>query len=156
MDRAAFWTQAFRSNQRVLGRNVDGLTDEMAQSEPAPGVTSPAWALGHMVYARQGLMALIGSDPQADPAWKASYARATPGGGAHLPLSQLVEAYRATEGPLTAALAAVADWQRPTHHPALGQELPLEEVVSFMCMHESYHLGQFGIFRKLLGLGGAL
>jgi uncharacterized damage-inducible protein DinB len=156
MERNELWRKAFGGNLMLLDRNLPGLTDEMAAANPAPGVSAPAWVLGHITHARFGLMALIGSDPQPDPIWKSTYTRATDGHGSHLPFAGLVEAFKASDGPLAGAFQAVTDWEKPTLNPGLRVEQPLEQVVSFMYMHECYHLGQIGIFRKLLGLPGTM
>lgn len=156
MERGKLWRNAFGGNLKLLELNLPGLTDDLAAVPPAAGVAAPAWVLGHLIHARFGLMALLGAPPQVDPIWKGTYARKTDGLGTHLPLSGLVEAFNATDGPLKAAFLAVEDWEKPTLNPGLRIEQPLEQVVSFLYMHECYHLGQFGIFRKLLGLPGAV
>lgn len=156
MERSKLWRMAFAGNLRLLDMNLPGFGDDLAARPPAAGVSAPAWVLGHLVHARFGLMMLVGADPQPDPVWKATYARKTDGIHAHLPLTGLVEAFKASDGPLQAAFEAVADWEKPTMNPGLHIEQPLEQVVSFMYMHECYHLGQFGIFRKLLGLPGTV
>jgi uncharacterized damage-inducible protein DinB len=38
----------------------------------------------------------------------------------------------------------------------VGTEQPLEQVLTFLFMHECYHLGQIGLIRKLHGLPGAI
>lgn len=156
MERSKLWRMAFGGNLKLLELNLPGLSDEQAAVHPAPGVSAPAWVLGHLVHARYGLMGLMGGTFHPDAVWKDTYARHSEGAGAHLPLSRLVEAFQATDGPMKEALLAIEDWDRPTPNPGLGVDQPLEQVVSFMYMHECYHLGQFGIFRKLLGLAGAV
>lgn len=156
MERGKLWRTAFGGNIKLLELNLPGLTDGLAAVPPAAGVATPAWVLGHIIHARFGLMALLGAPPIVDPIWKSTYARHSDGLGTHLPLSELVDAFNGTDSAMKAALLAVEDWDKPTLNPGLRVEQPLEQVVSFLYMHECYHLGQFGIFRKLLGLAGAV
>lgn len=156
MERSKLWHTAFGGNFALLDRNLVGLTNEMAAVHPAPGISGAGWLMGHLVHARHGLMSWIGAKPNPDPIWKATYGRHSEGSGNHLPFPDLVEAFKATNGPMKEAFLAVGDWDLPTFHPPLGVELPVEQVVSFMFMHECYHLGQIGIVRKLLGLPGAV
>ncbi len=156
MEPGKLWRSAFKGNLRLLELNLPGLEDGLAAGPPAPGVSAPAWVLGHLVYARHLVLRYLGAPGEADPIWKATYGRHSDGSRAHLPLSALVEAFRGTDEALKEALLAVSDWERPTLNLAIDQEQPLEQVVAFMHMHECYHLGQFGVFRKLLGLSGGL
>ncbi len=67
-----------------------------------------------------------------------------------------MEAFKATDAPFKAAIQAIDDWDRPTPNPATKTDQPLEQVMAFLFSHESYHLGQLGLIRKLLGLKGAV
>lgn len=156
MERGKLWRTAFGGNVRLLELNAAGLTEELAAKRPASGVASAAWIVGHLVATRRRILKLLGGQPAEDPAWEQHYARGGPGSPAHLDWAALVEAFRATDPALKAAFQDLADWDRPTLNPALGTEQPLEQVLAFLFMHESYHLGQIGLVRKLHGLPGAI
>ena len=156
MERGKLWRTAFGNNVRLLELNGAGLTPELAAKRPANGVASAAWIVGHLVMTRQRILTLLGASLPEDPAWGKHYARGGPGASAHLDWAGLVEAFRATDLALKAAFQALADWDRPTLNPAMGAEQPLEQVLTFLYMHECYHLGQIGIIRKLHGLPGAI
>lgn len=156
MERGKLWRTAFGGNVRLLELNSAGLTEELAAKRPASGVASAAWIVGHLVATRRRILKLLGGQPTEDPAWELHYARGGPGSPAHLDWAALMEAFRATDPALKAAFQDLADWDRPTLNPALGQEQPLEQVLAFLFMHESYHLGQIGVVRKLHGLPGAI
>jgi hypothetical protein len=156
MDRGELWHSTFSTDLRLLERNLQGFTAELAAARPAPGLSSVAWLLGHLTAYRRGILRTLGAPLPEDPAWAEHYQRGGDGTSAHLPLEGLVAALMATDGPLGEAFLAVQDWDRPTLNPAVGAEWPLERVVSFAHMHESYHVGQVGFARKLQGLPGAL
>ncbi len=156
MERGKLWRTAFGNNLRLLELNGAGLTPELAAKRPASGVASAAWIVGHLVNARRRIVRLVGGPVLEEPAWEQHYARGGPGATAHLDWAGLVAAFQATDQDLKAAFQLVSDWDRPTTNPALGMEQPLEQVLSFLFMHECYHLGQIGLIRKLHGLPGAI
>ena len=156
MERGKLWRTAFGNNVRLLELNSVGLTAELAAQRSASGVASAAWIVGHLVSSRRRIVKLAGGSLSEDPIWEQHYARGGPGASAHLDWAGLVEAFRATDLALKTAFQQLADWDRPTLNPALGVEQPLEQVLSFLFMHECYHLGQIGVIRKLHGLPGAI
>ena len=156
MERGKLWRTAFGNNVRLLELNGAGLTPELAARRAASGVSSAAWILGHLVSTRRRIIKLAGGVLPEEPVWEQHYARGGPGATAHLEWPALVEAFRAADQALKEAFLQVADWDRPTLNPAIGVEQPLEQVLSFLFMHECYHLGQIGVIRKLLGLPGAI
>jgi uncharacterized damage-inducible protein DinB len=155
MERGHLWRSCFKGSLYMLDLNSAGLTDELAARRPAEGVASPAWILGHLVKTRRGILKLLGAPQPEDPVWDA-YGRHTEGDQGGLAYSALVEAFKATDAPFKAAIQAIDDWDRPTPNPATKTDQPLEQVMAFLFSHESYHLGQLGLIRKLLGLKGAV
>jgi uncharacterized damage-inducible protein DinB len=156
LERGKLWRSAFGNNLRLLELNGAGLTHELAAKRPASGVASAAWIVGHLVNARRRIVKLVGGTVLEEPAWEQHYARGGPGATPHLDWAGLVSAFQATDPDLKTAFQQVADWDRPTINPALGTDQPLEQVLSFLFMHECYHLGQIGLIRKLHGLPGAI
>lgn len=155
MERGHLWRSCYKGSLAFLELNSAGLTDALAARRPAEGLASAAWILGHLVWTRRHLLGLLGAPPPEDPVW-APYGRRGDGVSGSLAYSDLLAAFRATDAPLKAALRAVPDWDRPTMNPGLKVEQPLEQVVAFLLSHESYHLGQIGILRRMLGLAGAI
>jgi uncharacterized damage-inducible protein DinB len=156
LERGKLWRTAFGNNLRLLELNGAGLTPELAAKRPANGVASAAWIVGHLINARRRIVKLVGGMVLEEPAWEQHYARGGPGATAHLDWPGLVAAFQATDQDLKVAFQQVVDWDRPTINPALGTDQPLEQVLSFLFMHECYHLGQIGLIRKLHGLPGAI
>jgi uncharacterized damage-inducible protein DinB len=155
MERGHLWRTCFKSSLAFLELNSAGLSDELAARRPAEGLASAAWILGHLVMTRRHILGLLGAPPAPDPVWE-PYGRRGDGVSGTLAYAELLAAFRATDAPLREALRAVPDWDRPTMNPGLKVEQPLEQVVAFLLSHESYHLGQLGVIRRLLGLAGAI
>ena len=155
MERSHLWYSAFKANHLVLERNLPDLTDALVRQRPAPGVACVGWTLGHLIRSRQGLLKLVGRPVPEDPSL-AAYGRGSTGAECDHDLADLVARFKATAEDLKVALLAVEDWDRPARNPALQADQALEQVVAFLFMHESYHLGQIGTARTLLGLPGTI
>ncbi len=156
MERGRVWRTAFKTNLNLLELNLPGLTDEVAAHRPGPGANSPAWLLAHVYGARKGLLALMGRPQPAEADLDPRAGRGGDGTAPEVPFSELMRRFRATDSLMKEAFQSVTDWDRPVKNPGLGFEQPFEDAVAFMYMHESYHLGQIGLARKLLGLPGAV
>ena len=156
MERGKVWRTAFKTSLGFLERNLEGLTDEVAAQGPGPGANSPAWLLAHVYGARKGILRLAGHPQAPDADLDPKAGRGGAGDAPAVPFSELMRRFRATDPLMKEAFLAVADWDRPVKNPGLGLQQPLEQVIAFMYMHESYHLGQIGLARKLLGLPGAV
>jgi uncharacterized damage-inducible protein DinB len=155
MERGHLWRSCFKGSLFMLDLNARGLSDELAAKRPAEGVASAAWILGHLVKTRRGILKLLGHPLPEDPVWE-PYGRHGDGVSGTLAFHELVEAFKATDGPLKEAIRAVEDWDRPTLNPGIKVEQPLEQVLAFLFSHENYHLGQLGVLRRLLGLEGSV
>lgn len=155
MERSRLWQTAFKTNLWVLEQNLPGFTEELIRRRPAEGIACPGWTLGHLLGSRRLVLKLLGR-PQPEDGSLACYGRGSTGGECGHALEELVSRLQATTGELGEALEAVGDWDRPARNPALQAEQPLEQVLAFLFMHESYHLGQVGLARKLLGLPGVI
>ena len=156
MERSKLWRSTFKTNQALLERNLGGYTDDLAARRPAPGSASPAWLMAHLIHARRGILALLGAPVTDDGGLGQDGSRGGDGETLHLPFSELVVLFQATDDLMKAAILAVEDWDRSVKNPGIGIEQPLEQALAFMHMHESYHIGQIGFCRKLLGLPGAI
>ncbi|HJV89436.1 MAG TPA: DinB family protein [Holophagaceae bacterium] len=155
MERSQLWQTAFKTNLWVLEHNLPGFTEALIRQRPVEGAACPGWLLGHLVGSRRLVLKLLGRPQPEDPSL-ACYGRGSTGAECGHSLAELVDRLKATTGLLEEALGAVEDWDRPALNPALQKEQPLEQVVAFLFMHDSYHLGQLGLSRKLLGLPGVI
>ncbi|MBS1766291.1 MAG: DinB family protein [Acidobacteria bacterium] len=156
MERSKVWHIAFKTNLGLLERNLEGLTDDLAVRQPGPGANSPAWLLAHVYGARKGMLRLAGCPQPVEADLDPKAGRGGDGKAPSVPFSELVRRFRATDPIMKACFLAVDDWDQMVKNPGLGVEQPLEQVIAFMYMHESYHLGQIGLARKMLGLPGAV
>ncbi|HPF69705.1 MAG TPA: DinB family protein [Candidatus Krumholzibacteria bacterium] len=159
---ARFLSIQFRYTSFVFGANLEGLTDEDALRQPAPGGNCINWVAGHIVHARAGLVRLVGGTPPYDADHYRRYERAsTPITSAAdaVALSRIRADFAATRGPLDAGLATLTDDRLADPAPFSPGNNPEETIgtlLAGLAFHEAYHTGQLGVLRRLAGADGAI
>lgn len=156
MERGKLWRTAYGTTLGLLERNLEGLTDELAVRRPGPAAASPAWLLAHVYMTRRLILKLLEMPQPKEEDLGTSGFRGSDGETVQVPFSELVRRFRATDELMKQAFMAVTDWERPSKNPDTGAEQPLEQTIAFLHMHESYHIGQIALGRKLLGLPGVI
>ncbi|HLO66857.1 MAG TPA: DinB family protein [Holophaga sp.] len=117
----------------------------------------PRWIAGHLALYRQSGLAMLGL-PRAEEPWMACFARGKSAADvpADLDMGKVLASFRA------AGEAMAGGWDALTAEALagpLGRTLPdgtstLADGLRFLAWHETYHLGQLGLFRKLAGKAG--
>jgi hypothetical protein len=155
-------TYQFGLTSRVLERNVADLSHEESLASPRPGGNCANWIVGHITRQRNSaLRMLTGQSPYPkeelspyDDRDGVPFSRETA-----LPFDELLHRFRSMQEPLVNAigrltpdaLAAKAPWS-PSGNP---NETMGSLLVSFV-FHESYHVGQTGVLRRVAGKPGAI
>lgn len=150
----------YRLNAMTLFANLDGVTAEQALVTPPGGGNSINWIVGHLVHTRNGLLDILG----AERLWAKGEADCYARGAADVdpselrPLDDLTRDFKATKAPLDAAIRsfdhAALDADGPHEFP--GGFKTVREAIAFLHFHESYHVGQIGFMRRIVGLPGAI
>jgi DinB superfamily len=143
----------FKLNNGLVGRSLDGLSDDDVWTRLAGTGNPIAWLVGHLAEARGRLLAELGV--AADPGWGGAFARGSAvGGRERYPSRAAIEAaWKATHGAMRDAFAALDQGRLshpPTRHAFPGVATLADEIGGF-AFHESYHVGQIGFIRKQLG-----
>ncbi len=142
---------------RTIGVNIEGITHEDSLVRPDGGGNCINWVLGHIVASRNGMLAMLGQPPYWSDEQVALYRRGSSGElptDGLKPLPALIEDLDASAARVRAALDAVDDAAlaatAPSGDRTIGQRL------AFLVFHESYHVGQIGVLRRLVGRPGAI
>jgi hypothetical protein len=147
----------FRFAHSALERNLDGVDEGECLASPETGGNCINWIVGHLLLSRDGVHALLG----LDPAWSPSMGSSDPyrrGATEFLteravPLSEL----RLALGRSQAAVIAALDQISPGRLAEQATEtMTVGERLAFLGFHESYHVGQTGLLRRVLGKAGAI
>ncbi len=136
----------FSINNSLLTKNLEGVSESVAMTRPGKG-NAIAWSLGHVVYWRQAMLGMLG----ASPVWADGYAEGFKGTSRDLPATidrpwpELLDAYRESHRLLIEALQKTPE---PAAETAKG-------LAQLQC-HETYHIGQIALARRVAGLPGVI
>ncbi len=119
----------------------------------------PRWLLGHITSIRHRLVGLVGLPPVA-AGWEASFQRGTtpkdiPG---DFNPAEVYRAFQVAGGLLAGRWEALTaeDLAKPMGRTMPDGSTTIGDGLRFLAWHETYHLGQLGIFRRLAGKPGAV
>lgn len=143
-------------NARMIDRCVgDFLPADWLVRDPAGH--DARWIAGHLVVYRRRLVAMMGLPPLSD-AWDTAFQKGSTPNGVPTDLDglQIVRAFHEAHAAMLPRWEALteADLARP-----LGRTLPdggdtIGAGLRFLAWHETYHLGQLGLLRRLVGKPG--
>ncbi len=142
--------------------NLEGVTDDEAFVQPQGG-NCLNWVAGHIVQHRAITLQLLGC-PFHFPFNKYTrYNRGTEpilkDGPKVVPLAEMVEDWAATKKDLLATLGTVNIdvLEKPAPFSPIGdEEETVGSLLAGLLFHESYHIGQLGLLRRMLGKDGAI
>lgn len=146
--KATLGSMLARSHRTVLQLTA-GLSEEAARERLVADGSSARWVVGHLVASRDFMLKTLGAERLQEASFSEAFGFGSkPEGEPDATLAELLAAYRETEAPLSAALAAVRaeDLVRPAGRTTVRQHFEL------LVWHEAYHLGQLMLYRRAAGL----
>lgn len=146
----------FGFNDKLLLGETQGFTDADWSWRPPTGGNAALWILGHVTRYRRAIRRRLG-EALPEASWEARYARGVSADG------PLASSAAELVPDLLASGRALAE-RIPTL-PAEALAAPFGSTfpdgattlcggLSFLYFHETYHLGQIGYLRRLLGKPG--
>lgn len=140
-------------NERLYNRALDGVSEVDVCRRVGSDANSILFVAGHLMNSRFGLAGVLGDDTP-NP-WPGMFSRgqAHRESAAYPSIDEIRAAWNDVSERFRARLETVTDAELAATSPF---EVPAEEqtvlgVIAFLAMHESYHIGQFSVMRKLLG-----
>jgi len=155
-------TRLFEFSYNVTRTNAEGLDHEDSLRQPQPGGNCLNWVLGHIICSRHEMLVLLGESPFWSEAQTKTYQRGSDpivDASAALPFERLLADFDRTQEILRQTLAALTPEQLSAPLPADRNPFRLDsvgEMLAAFSFHESYHAGQTGILRRLVGREGAI
>jgi uncharacterized damage-inducible protein DinB len=147
-------------NHYVIHKNVEGLSHADTLIQPQPAGNCMNWVLGHIVRTRNEAIEILGPKPLLPPEKFATYTTSPIREGARaVRFEELLRDYDALQQPWAEALRAVtpAAWAKPApFSPTGNKNESLGSLVATLVFHESYHAGQIGLLRRLVGKPGVI
>ena len=146
-------SQIFRRNEALLAKAIEGLNTEQWSTRPGECSNSALWIVGHMVWARSRALKLLGTSWTAP--WLQQFERgAKPTEAVKYPQAdEILLAWEelSTIFPLALEAAHSEAMAAPAPEPSPSFDGTVGGMVSFLAMHETYHVGQVVYVRRLLG-----
>ena len=143
----------FERNLRVLTSTADGVDEAGARVPVVEGGSHFHWLLAHLVSSRDGLLERLGADrvwtEEAAKTFGRGSAPSVPDGAT---LADHMGRLQAQQELLDAVLPAL-------DAAALAREAGRMTVggwIEFLAWHESYHVGQATLYRRVSGLPSAI
>jgi len=143
----------YKRNEAMLAKAIDGLSTEQWNSRPQDTSNCALWILGHIVWARSRALKMLGVDWTSP--WLTYFERGSKPTDAvnYPPCEEVVAAWKELTEKMPAALEGVKPeaMAEPATQPSPSFDGTIGGMVSFLAMHETYHVGQVVYVRRLLG-----
>ncbi|MFO7544052.1 MAG: DinB family protein [Trueperaceae bacterium] len=146
---------------RTVRRNLEGVSHEESLRSPEPFGNNANWVLGHLVDSAEGVLGLLGQPRVLDSGALARYRRGTSpliDAAEALPLERLLEVWDEASKRINVGLKSIPEERVDAPVPAdlTWMGTTIGAAVAFVSFHQSYHAGQLGLLRRLLGKPGAI
>ncbi len=148
--------ETLRINTKLFRNCLHGMTQAQAEARPADGGNSALWVAAHMVKARYGLLKRFGAErPNPLPA-ELMNAKGIDEVKAWPAVADVLAAWTDASRGLRDRLPQLTpqQWDEPVDVRFPAFEQTQFGVLVFMVQHDSYHLGQLSMLRKVLGMPG--
>ncbi len=146
----------------VLGKNTDGVDAGASLHSPERGGNCMNWVVGHMLHARNSILELLGQEKVGDAAQLERYARGTASptdSSDALSWDDMKKDFATSQERLRAGIAAATTEHLASPMPEDKNPFDVASVgqmLSVLNFHETYHVGQLGVLRRLAGMDGAI
>src|SRR6185295_2488608 len=150
--------QHYRLMYQTAAANLDGITQEQSVMQPSPGGNCANWILGHLMNVHNGVMKLAGEKPvwESDQLAQARFDPIT-GPANAIECNTMRERFLGSKERLLTAISGLSDkaLAEPVPHPFSGMTTR-GELLNLLAFHQTYHVGQLAISRRIAGLEGAI
>jgi uncharacterized damage-inducible protein DinB len=154
--RAVAPAEILRINTKLFRNCLHGMTQAQAEARPSGQTNSALWVAAHMVKARYGLLKWLGAERQNPLPAALLAARSIDEVREWPSVPDVLAAWTDASHALRDRLAAMtpAQLSAPVEVRFPVFEQTTYALLVFMVQHDSYHLGQLSVLRKLAGLPG--
>lgn len=136
------------SAYKVILMNTEGITNEEAMIFPNGEANCMNWVLGHLIYIRNAFLNILGEEPVWDSERFSCYNRG------EIPLNRKDE---------FVTFKALQSYLKDSQEKLEAKLNSMEsfnpeniEDIATLSFHETYHSGQLGYLRRILGKPGAI
>lgn len=144
--KAETFTGMFKFQEGIFNNAFDGLTNEKALIKPSEQSNHINRILGHVLHCRFMLINMLGDssqNPFGNIYWE-------PNEKEYPSIEEILEQWPIICKKLENKIKTMSDEQLDAQPEE--KRPSLSNIISFFIYHESYHLGQVGYARKIVGL----
>ena len=143
-------------NSGFLGLLVAEFDEKDWIRAPAEGLSNSLWILGHLAWSRMRLLRSLGAELPDEP-WESAFSIGShPSESPSIDAGELQEIFPRLGRLIAGRLESMVEEElaSPLEKPMPDGARTVAGLVRFMCFHESYHIGQLGLMRRLCGKPG--
>lgn len=144
--------QSYGSTHWLIGKLVDGLSNEDSLVQPPFEANCLNWVLGHILAGRNEALTYLGAEPIWGEAELDRYKTGSPPiveAAQALPLERLLHDFEESQQRILAALESVTSEELATVVETRFGDRPVGQHVAGLHWHETYHTGQLELLRAL-------
>ncbi len=152
----------FNYTSWVFNKTLESVTHEESLTQPVPAGNCLNWVAGHITGSRMGILELLGRESVWEREWRDRYKRgsdAVTGNDGVVDFADIVHAFNTAQDLVISGLPELTQERLDEPAPFSPANDPNETIGSLLAglaFHESYHCGQLGTLRRLLGKGGVI
>ena len=148
----------FKTNEELFRRTIKDVPDDKWLTQADDGCNHLLWIVGHMLVTRANVPKIMG-EPWSAP-WEKLFVRgARRVSPEEYPSpAEMRKAWDELSDKMSKAFATAnpEGLASPAKQGAPTLDGTLAGTIGFLCLHETYHLGQLGYLHKWLGCGQAI
>jgi uncharacterized damage-inducible protein DinB len=147
-------TEIIHVNNFMFGLGFEGVDEELARKQLQANANSLTWLLGHTASIRFYLLGLAGVEEES-PWGELFESSITKADQSKFPnLGEIKSVWENQSAKLAQGLPNLGDDRlgEPAPFKLPTQEQTILSAISFLTMHESYHIGQVSTQRRMLGI----
>jgi len=147
----------FKINTDLFKKTIQGIPPDRLLARPAADSNHLRWIAGHVVVHRARVLKLLGKEWSAT--WEQLFVRGAKlaEDGQYPRIDELCQVWDDVSGRLAISLAdASPDALAAPVSKGMTLDGKISGQISFLALHESYHVGQMAYLRKWLGFGQAV
>ncbi|MCB2199229.1 DinB family protein [bacterium] len=146
----------YETTYRTFKLNMRSISDEESRQRPEPAGNSINWLVGHLLLTRVMMLSFTPFEEKKLGEGLEIYNRGAD--AAYSPdelmsLDELKERFATTQEKLQEWMHGLKEEELKVQ---VREDNTLEERLLFLNFHESYHVGQIGLLRRLVGRPGAI
>jgi hypothetical protein len=156
------YRQMARVVHAVVGRCLDGLSQEESLIQPMPEGNCSNWVMGHLLCVYDNVLPTLGQAPVGEDGAFKRYGRGScglKGSEGAMPMMEMMAAWDEAKKRIEEGLAGLTEERLDEPAPFSPSGNPNETIRSLLTtifFHQSYHAGQLGMLRRMAGKPGAL